>query len=176
MTMKKKRIIFLCICLLVICLIIFRYNQVNKPAKVVSFQTIKIDKEQEIKAKNGINLHVEKVSRFKNKEDGLDYYKILIFVLNESNNEVEINTNHFYLSNDYFSTSLITGVNPLQENEEIKFGTRINVGPQKMGKYEIVVPIFSGFYIGKEKSKDIYFNYKVIDIKSNTISEYKIKL
>ncbi|PEQ59121.1 hypothetical protein, partial [Bacillus thuringiensis] len=60
MTMKKKRIIFLCICLLAICLIIFRYNQVNKPAKVVSFQTIKIDKEQEIKAKNGINLHVEK--------------------------------------------------------------------------------------------------------------------
>jgi hypothetical protein len=173
--MKKKSIIFIFLFLVALSLIIFRYDQANKPVKAVSFQTIKTEKANEIKAKNGIHLHIEKVSQFK--KDGVDYYKILFAALNESNNETEINTNDMYLSYNSFSTSFLAGgVNSLQENEEVEFGTRIHLGPQKTGKYEFAVPIFPKSYSNTEQSKDIYLNYKVIDAKSNSKVEYKIKL
>ncbi|HDR8081633.1 TPA: hypothetical protein QCZ22_003282, partial [Bacillus cereus] len=93
-----------------------------------------------------------------------------------SNSKIEINTNDIYLSNNSFSTSFLTGVNSLQENEEIKFGTRIYLDPQQTGKYELTAPILPKFFSNKEKTKDIYFNYKVTEEKNNNILEYKIKL
>lgn len=172
--MKKKNIIFIFIFIVALSLIICRYNQLNTLVKTVSFQTIEVKKGQEIKVKNGINLNIEKVSRFK--QDELDYYRILISAVNESNSKIEINTNDIYLSNNSLSTSFLTGVNSLQENEEIKFGTRIYLDPQQTGKYELTAPILPKFFSNKEKTKDIYFNYKVTEEKNNNILEYKIKL
>lgn len=174
MTMKKKSIIFIFLLIVSLSLITFRYDQVNKPVKAVSLQTIKTEKSNEVKVKNGIHIHIEKVSQFK--KDGVDYYKMLIAALNESNNEVEINTNDMYLSYNSFSTSFLVGVKSLQENEKVEFGTRIHLGPRKTGKYEFSVPIFSKHYSNPNNSKDIYFNYKVIDAKGNSIVVYKIKL
>lgn len=174
MIMKKKNIIFIFIFLVVLSLIIFRYNQLNKLVKTVSFQTKEVKNGQEINVKNGINLNIEKVSQFK--QDELDYYKVLISAVNESNSTIELNTNDIYLSDNSFSTSFLAEVNSLQENEELKFGTRIYLDPQQKGKYELTAPILPKFFSNKEKAKDIYFNYKVKDGKSNSILEYKIKL
>ncbi|MGE6552962.1 hypothetical protein ACQKFK_29700 [Bacillus mycoides] len=172
--MKKKNIIFIFIFIVALILIICRYNQLNTLVKTVSFQTIEVKKGQEIKVKNGMNLNIEKVSQFK--KDGLDYCRVLISAVNESNSKIEINTNNIYLSDNFFSTSFLTGVNSLQDNEEIKFGTRIYLEPQQTGKYELTAPILPKFFNNKEKVKDIYFNYKVKEGKSNSILEYKIKL
>lgn len=175
MIMKKKSIIFIFVFLVVLGLSIFRYNQLNKVVKTVSFQTIEVKKGQELKVKNGINLSIEKVSQFK--KDELNYYKLLISAVNESNSKIEINTNDIYLSDNYFSTSFLAEVNSLQENEEIKFGTRIYLDPQQMGKYELTAPILPKFFNNnKEKIKDIYFNYKIKEEETNSILEYKIKL
>lgn len=173
--MKKSYIWLGIIILMLASLASFRFYKLHSVAQSIHFQTIKLEKNEPIRTKNGITIQANQIGTFKKEE--LTYQKFKLGITNHSDKKLEIKLDELYLSNQAFATSIPISYEPLQKDDHtIKWGTQIHLKPSQDGQYEMAIPILPSFYQTVTGKLKLYLHYRFLDEAANQMIDYELAL